>query len=86
MLNCVSDFSDDLEMSEFTWNLPGGRGRREHTILPNFSQKLHEIENILVRVGTPIIGQRTKSNTGRARLIRSHSSARFCFELSGNLN
>ena len=22
--------------------------------------------------------------TGRARLIRSHSSARFCFELSGN--
>ena len=24
--------------------------------------------------------------TGRARLIRSHSSARFCFELSGNLN
>ena len=26
------------------------------------------------------------SNTGRARLIRSHSSARFSFELSGNLN
>ena len=25
-------------------------------------------------------------NTGRERLIRSHSSARFCFELSGNLN
>ena len=24
--------------------------------------------------------------TGRARLIRSHSLARFCFELSGNLN
>ena len=24
--------------------------------------------------------------TGRERLIRSHSSARFCFELSGNLN
>ena len=24
--------------------------------------------------------------TGQARLIRSHSSARFCFELSGNLN
>ena len=24
--------------------------------------------------------------TGRARLIRSHSSARFYFELSGNLN
>ena len=26
------------------------------------------------------------SNTGRARLIRSHSSARFCCELSGNSN
>ena len=24
--------------------------------------------------------------TGRARLIRSHSSVRFCFELSGNSN
>ena len=28
----------------------------------------------------------TKYGTGRERLIRSHSSARFCFELSGNLN
>ena len=27
-----------------------------------------------------------KFTTGRARLIRSHSSARFCFELSGNSN
>ena len=27
-----------------------------------------------------------KANTGRERLIRSHSSARFCFELSGNSN
>ena len=25
-------------------------------------------------------------DTGQERLIRSHSSARFCFELSGNLN
>ena len=25
-------------------------------------------------------------NTGRERLIRSHSSARFCFELSRNSN
>ena len=25
-------------------------------------------------------------HTGRGRLIRSHSLARFCFELSGNLN
>ena len=27
-----------------------------------------------------------KLTTGRERLIRSHSSARFCFELSGNSN
>ena len=27
-----------------------------------------------------------QSCTGRERLIRSHSSARFCFELSGNSN
>ena len=27
-----------------------------------------------------------ESSTGRARLIRSHSSARFCFKLSRNLN
>ena len=27
-----------------------------------------------------------QTSTGRARLIRSHSSARFSFELSGNLN
>ena len=27
-----------------------------------------------------------ESYTGRARLIRSHSSTRFCFELSGNSN
>ena len=26
------------------------------------------------------------ATTGRERLIRSHSSARFCFELSGNSN
>ena len=26
------------------------------------------------------------ANTGRERLIRSHSSAMFCFELSGNSN
>ena len=35
-----------------------------------------------------IINRRSidKSYTGRERLIRSHSSARFCFELSGNSN
>ena len=30
--------------------------------------------------------QMVKQYTGRARLIRSHSSARFCLELSGNSN
>ena len=30
--------------------------------------------------------QRTDTIIGRERLIRSHSSARFCFKLSGNLN
>ena len=31
-------------------------------------------------------GLTRNSGTGRERLIRSHSSARFCFELSGNSN
>ena len=31
-------------------------------------------------------GEWFQSDTGWVRLIRSHSSARFCFELSGNLN
>ena len=35
---------------------------------------------------THIIGNQKCTITGRERLIRSHSSARFCFELSGNLN
>ena len=35
---------------------------------------------IIVWIQIPYVG------TGRERLIRSHSSARFCFELSGNSN
>ena len=31
-------------------------------------------------------GESQRTYTGRARLIRSHLSARFCFELSGNSN
>ena len=31
-------------------------------------------------------GNIVNGNTGRERLIRSHSSARFSFELSGNSN
>ena len=34
----------------------------------------------------PIFKSCEFSNTGRDRLIRRHSSAMFCFELSGNLN
>ena len=33
-----------------------------------------------------IIFCKSHPSTGRERLIRSHSSARFCLELSGNLN
>ena len=32
------------------------------------------------------IANLSSGDTGRERLIRSHSSARFCFELSGNSN
>ena len=40
----------------------------------------------LVSQYTKSCGQNGKTCTGRARLIRSHSSARFCFEISGNSN
>ena len=36
-----------------------------------------------LRINGPL---KIDTHTGRERLIRSHSSARFCFELSGNLN
>ena len=39
-----------------------------------------------VKVLTWSQDQGQNSDTGRERLIRSHSSARFCFELSGNSN
>ena len=37
-------------------------------------------------LGNLVVETEVESNTGRDRLIRSHSSARFRFELSGNLN
>ena len=40
-------------------------------------------ENANIEPGT-LITSDSKSNTGQARLIQSHSSARFCFELSRN--
>ena len=52
-----------------------------------------EVNNILhqdsIQIVEHLSGNEYDCNnehTGRARLIRSHSSARFCFELSGNSN
>ena len=42
-----------------------------------------ETETVRVRVKSEV---NTSNTTGREWLIRSHSSARFCFELSGNSN
>ena len=50
--------------------------------------------NYISSDSSPLLKTTTQNNshflqlfhTGRARLIRSHSSARFCFELSGNSN
>ena len=43
---------------------------------------------VSAKEGVGVVMRQTfsKGNTGRERLIRSHSSARFCFELSGNSN
>ena len=59
--------------------------------IAKFYEKLHEIEKILGRRGGSALPAPPKSAndhrfTGQARLIRSHSSARFCIELSGNSN
>ena len=43
-------------------------------------------EDILVAEGYYTLVSQQHNVTGRERLIRSHSSARFCFELSGNSN
>ena len=52
----------------------------------NFTSKQSKIRNVLDRWEHRNLDLMTKVTTGRARLIRSHSSARFCFELSGNSN
>ena len=47
------------------------------------------IDSSILELVTKLEMVETKSKfyvTGRAQLIRSHSSARFCFELSKNLN
>ena len=41
--------------------------------------------NVTNTLGAKLITAK-KAYTGRERLIRSHSSERFCFELSGNSN
>ena len=55
----------------------------------NFSQidkgQVHVCITYVTAEGRPVTLE-VKGTTGRARLIRSHSSARFCFELSGNSN
>ena len=67
----------------------GSGGSRISLYFGIFS-KNYEIEKNLFRaVPTPHMIRHYKcdeNGTGRERLIRSHSSARFCFELSGNSN
>ena len=62
---------------------PMNRERRTHDQLAVSSAigRFHRI-----RLAHVSFGYLVKTNTGRERLIRSHSSARFCFELSGNSN
>ena len=50
-------------------------------------RQTHMTENITYpHTRVVITNERNKVSTGRERLIRSHLSARFCFELSGNSN
>ena len=48
--------------------------------------KVEEILGIKEETAADPIADPQMTGTGRERLIRSHSSARFCFELSGNSN
>ena len=45
-----------------------------------------EHSNCIIKQALIKYSPSTPDVTGRERLIRSHSSARFCFELSGNSN
>ena len=49
-----------------------------------------KVHNVQLKIALSISGKDSEfsvqSVTGRERLIRSHSSARFSFELSGNSN
>ena len=47
---------------------------------------LQDYYDIFTETVRTVMSQKGKVGTGRARLIRSHSSARFCFELSANSN
>ena len=61
----------------------GGSGARPKTSTPRYRTMPVDPPN--TRSGRYANNQ-NRQNTGWVRLIRSHSSARFCFELSGNLN
>ena len=63
----------------FFVDFPRGEGAgRQPVMWPVFAEN---------SMKTKKFGPRSANGTtGRARLIRSHSSARFCFELSGNSN
>ena len=52
---------------------------------PLVDRQSHPCKNITFPCAASLAGGNL-SNTGWERLIRSHSSARFCFELSGNSN
>ena len=56
--------------------------RERHNIVP----KMKAVSTLFSLLHMFNIGVGPGSGTGRVRLIRSHSSARFSFELSGNLN
>ena len=68
-------------------------GGRQHTILPNFPKNWNwkNLDPDGVSLAPPLDPSANGcstylGDTGRERLIWSHSSARFCFELSRNSN
>ena len=60
-------------------------GRNTALMLASCYGSIESME-ILIKAGADVNAINTCGCKGRERLIRSHSSARFCFELSGNWN
>ena len=50
------------------------------------TEKQEEFQEVEWTIVIQCVKEGNNPPTGRERLIRSHSSARFCFELSRNLN